>query len=164
MSNNFSISNKKDNNWKELIREKIVLMKETYQIKEIPDVVKGYITEKMEELKNNFKSKFENINEWQGLFTRLPVSIHKYLYAISCCHREEINKNHVDIAMKFIYPKFEYVSSLSSNVSSSLSDSDLRKKLIETAFETQESLTKDQISDVLKEECLNFSDKTISRD
>lgn len=132
---------------------------------EISQDVSDYKVAQLQLLKEEYESKIANINEWQGLFTRLAISIDKYLKAITTT-KFPINvckKSDVDIAIGFIRPKLDFVASLISDIPVNETAEVKRQNLILQVFKGRK-FNKNEVTRVLNDKGISVTDKTVSRD
>jgi len=80
---------------------------------QISEEIAEYKIQQLEKLRMEYSPRIHNINQWQGLFTRLAISIDKYLKAITTSRFEaKTTQEDVDLAITFIKPKLEFICNI----------------------------------------------------
>jgi hypothetical protein len=145
--------------------KRIIAFMITYTPKiEISSEIAKYKTEQLEKIKIEYSSKMSNINAWQGLFTRLAISMDKYLKAITTSRfTNKVEKADVDLAISFIRPKLDYVCTLKDSRVLTVDTTKERIKMIQNKFKGQ-VVHKDEVLKFLTEQSVDVNIKTIERD
>lgn len=118
----------------------------------------------MEELRLEYSTKITNLNAWQGLFTRIGISIDKYIKAITTSRFTNISTTaDVDLAISFIKPKLDFICTLKDSRVSSIENSNDRLNLILSNFKGQE-VHKNSVLEFLKSMSIDVNIKTVERD
>jgi len=154
-----------EKDWIRILR-RIVAYMISYSSKiELPLEVSEYKVEQLDLLKKDYEKRIQDIDSWQGLFTRLAISIDKYLKAITTTKFPlyKCEKKDVDLAINFIKPKLDFITTLKSNKLNPDSAETVRQKLIIEKFSSKE-FSRKEVQEELKKIGQDVSEKTISRD
>lgn len=126
--------------------------------------VADYKVQKLEELRKEYSPKITNLNAWQGIFTRIGISIDKYIKAITTSRFTNISTTaDVDLAISFIRPKLDFICTLKDSRVSSIENVNERLNLILSNFKGQE-VHKNSVLEFLKSRSIDVNIKTVERD